>query len=146
MVGIRVTPREPGFSCWLYYSRSCCFLRARSPRMNAYSRRGSKSRFPTPSLYDLFCNSLARKMRRMAQWSSSARRRRMLKFEALEPRVLLSADLSFAATAAADLTLRVSNIGGAETLQLIETHSPSVIVAAQLLEDIDGSSGAGARI
>ncbi|HET9216574.1 MAG TPA: VCBS repeat-containing protein, partial [Terriglobia bacterium] len=109
------------------------------------SRRGSL-RFLTPSLYDLFRNSVERKMRRMAQWTGRARRRRLLELEALEPRMLLSADLSYTATAAADLTLRVADVGGIDTLQLVDTADPSVVLAGQAVSGIDGTSGYGARI
>src|SRR5678815_1418205 len=96
--------------------------------------RGSESRFPTPSLYDLFRNSLARKLRRMAMWSRAGRRR-LLQFEPLEPRLLLSADLSYTATGNGDLTLRVADVGGVSTLQLVDSNDPSILLASESMSD-----------
>ncbi|HEX4996679.1 MAG TPA: LEPR-XLL domain-containing protein, partial [Terriglobia bacterium] len=66
--------------------------------------------------------------------------------ETLEPRLLLSADLSFTAASAADLTLKVEQVDGVDTLQLVETQNPSNVVAWESLSNIDGSSGYGAQI
>jgi Calx-beta domain/FG-GAP-like repeat/Bacterial Ig domain/TLD len=60
-------------------------------------------------------------------------------FEALEPRVLLSADLSYSAMADGDFTLRVAEIDGIQTLQLAESQSPSVVVAWESLSNIHGA-------
>ncbi|HET9217460.1 MAG TPA: LEPR-XLL domain-containing protein, partial [Terriglobia bacterium] len=111
----------------------------------SHSPNGNSPFFPTPSLYDQFRNSLARKLRRMARWSGGVRGRRPLQFETLEPRVLLSADLSYTATTTGDLTLRVADVGGNNTLQLLDTAT-SAVVASESLANIDGSSGYGARI
>ena len=101
--------------------------------------RGSESRFPTPSLYDLFRNSLARKLRRMAMWSRAGRRR-LLQFEPLEPRLLLSADLSYTAAGSGDLTLRVADVGGVSTLQLVDSNDPSIVLASESMSDASGAS------
>src|SRR4026209_1364822 len=72
------------------------------------------------------------------------RRRHVL--EPLEPRIPLSADLSYVALADADLTLRLDHSAGSEVLQLIDTQDPSIILASQDLSTTDGTPGFGARI
>ena len=54
-------------------------------------------------------------------WSNrpSAARSRKVLFEPLEPRLLLSADLSFTAAIASDLTLRVQDVDGVDHLQIV---------------------------
>ena len=62
-----------------------------------------------------------------------AKPRRKFLFEALEPRVLLSATpfyTAVSAQAAVDLTLRVENQNGVDTLQLLDTLSGSVKASA----------------
>ena len=64
------------------------------------------ARFHVPTLYELFWGSFANGMRRVARWrkqgllrkSMRERRRRTLSFEPLEPRLLLSADVSSVGT------------------------------------------------
>ncbi len=75
-----------------------------------------------------------------------ARPRRRHALEPLEPRILLSADLSYVALADADLTLRLDQSAGSEILQLVDTQDPSIVLASQDLSAIDGTSGFGARI
>ena len=108
-----------------------------------------------PSLYELFWGSFANGMRRMARWRKqgllrkSMRERRarvQARFEPLEPRLLLSADLSYTAIASGDLTLRTQDVGGVETLQLVDSSDPGMVLASEALANIDGSSGYGARI
>ena len=61
-----------------------------------------KSGVPAPSLFDIFGGRCANGFRRLAQWRKAgalgeelkARRRSMMRFEPLEPRLLLSADLN----------------------------------------------------
>ncbi len=65
-------------------------------------------------------------------------------FEAIEPRILLSTDLSYAGAAAFDLTIRLDN--DTQTLQLIDNNTTTA-VAEQALSDtnavvITGSAGA----
>ena len=59
-------------------------------------RQLRKSRFPMPTLAEIFGGPLANWYRRMAQWrkrgvlgKSFAEQRRAMRFEALEPRLLL---------------------------------------------------------
>ncbi len=62
--------------------------------------------------------------------------------EQLEPRLLLSADLTYSTTAGAhDLTLRTADVQGVETLQLInngDANGDTRIVASQALADTTG--------
>ena len=74
------------------------------------------------------------------------RSRRLHLLEPIEPRILLSADLSYVAMGDADLTLRVSGEGGSEILQLVDTMDPRLVLASESLSAIDGSAGFGARI
>jgi hypothetical protein len=66
-------------------------------------------------------------------------RRNKVFFEPLEPRLLLSSDLSCPMTEAANvLTLRLKDVNGVDTLQLINNEDPSPdtqIVASQALAD-----------
>ena len=64
----------------------------------------------------------------------------------MEPRLLLSADLAYTAVGSADLTLRVADVAGVYTLQLVERTNPASVVASESLAHTDGSSGFGARI
>jgi hypothetical protein len=109
---------------------------------------------PSPTLRQIFWSAFANGMRRVAQWRREGmlgkrnleRRRRSLRFEALEPRLLLSADLTYNAVASGDLTLRASDLDGIGTLELVVTDEPGVVLASQAIASIDGSSGYGARI
>ena len=62
--------------------------------------------------------------------------------EPLEPRILLSADLSYATSAGAhDLTLKMADIQGVETLQLINNADPNqatAVVASHAVADTSG--------
>jgi hypothetical protein len=112
------------------------------------------SRTPLPTLRQIFWGALAKSVRRIAEWRRQGmlgkhnvdRRRRALRFEALEPRLLLSADLTYSAVASGDLTLRASDVDGIGTLELVDTASPGVVLASRTIIDIDGASGYGARI
>src|SRR5215510_1865217 len=103
---------------------------------------------------DLSWSSLAKKIRHLVHLRKRGTRRNLprsggankLRFEALEPRVLLSADLSYTATDTSDLTLRVVDAGGGNTLQLVDTQDPTIILATESVSNIDGSSGYGARV
>jgi len=83
-----------------------------------------------------FARSFRRQMKRN---KAAAKKRRKVLFEPLEPRLLLSADLSFAmAGAANDLTLQLDQVDGVDTLQLInneDTDPTTQIVASQALAD-----------
>ncbi|HSC96389.1 MAG TPA: LEPR-XLL domain-containing protein, partial [Burkholderiales bacterium] len=65
--------------------------------------------------------------------------RRKLLFEALEPRILLSADLSYAAAsgAALDAALRVSDVAGTQILQLVDNGSSAVLGEGALDQDLN---------
>src|SRR5262245_31511677 len=93
--------------------------------------QGGEPRFLSFSDDDFSWNSLARKIRQLVQLRKRRPRRNgggnKLRFEVLEPRVLLSADLSYAATGSGDLTLRVVDAGGENTLQLVDTQDPTII-------------------
>ncbi len=79
-------------------------------------------------------------------WLHGRNPARKVQFEALEPRLLLSADLSYSALAAGDLVLKLSDVAGVETLQLVDAHDPGTVVASESLANIDGSSGFGVKI
>ncbi len=70
---------------------------------------------------------------------SKQRRNNRVCLEALEPRILLSADLSYATSAGShNLTLRMNDVQGVETLQLINNADPnaaSQVVASQAAAD-----------
>ncbi|MGD8420941.1 MAG: LEPR-XLL domain-containing protein, partial [Gammaproteobacteria bacterium] len=81
----------------------------------------------------------------------SRSRPRKLQFEPLEPRLLLSADLAFAADpGGSDLTLRLDNIDGVDTVVLVDNEIAdplAQVVASQALADtsavvIAGNTGA----
>jgi len=65
--------------------------------------------------------------------------------EAMEPRLLLSADISYMAQADGAFTLRMDDVDGVATVRLMDT-AQGLIVASAALTDIDGSSGAGVRV
>jgi Ca2+-binding RTX toxin-like protein len=100
-----------------------------------------------PTLRQIFWGPLANHFRRMAQWrrqgvlgeALKAYRRRSMRFETLEPRLLLSADLSHSAAAgvALDATLKVTDVDGAVMVQLIDNQSSAVLEAAALDQDIN---------
>ena len=88
-------------------------------------RRNNTSGFPTPSLYDQFLRSLARKTERMARWTSRSARNRQFHLEALERRLLLSADAPL---------LEV------EATYLIDGTDTAPLVMSEMLEDAGDSS------
>ena len=71
---------------------------------------------------------------RPKQWPLSVRRPL---FEALEPRILLSHDPFYAATAAFDMSLRLENDNGIETLKLIDNELGEVAASKALSDIID---------
>ncbi len=74
---------------------------------------------------------------RLRSARNAARRqlRRKFLFEAPEPRVLLNSDLTFAmGTEASDLTLRMQNVSGTATLQVVDNGTHDVL-ASQTLAD-----------
>ncbi|MEX0958002.1 MAG: LEPR-XLL domain-containing protein, partial [Burkholderiales bacterium] len=83
-----------------------------------------------PSLYDIFFGKLANWFRRIAQWRKQGllrkalrerRRRNAMRMEAMEQRLLLSADLTYTDISVFDLTLIAKD---ADTLELIQTGNP----------------------
>jgi hypothetical protein len=96
-----------------------------------------------PTLAEIFWGPLANGFRRMAEWrrrgvlgeALQAQRRRAMRFETLEPRLLLSADLTHAAPVgtAIDATLKVEDVAGAAILRLVDNQS-SAILGEQLIE------------
>ncbi|HWA13440.1 MAG TPA: LEPR-XLL domain-containing protein, partial [Burkholderiales bacterium] len=97
-----------------------------------------------PSLWEIFfVGKLARMFRAIAQWrkqrklrKAARQERRKFLLETLEPRLLLSADLTYgAATTATDLTLVAETSGPDLTLKLIETGNPGTVVATAILDD-----------
>ena len=92
---------------------------------------------------------LARRLRRLREKNEEAtaakKRRRKMLFEPLEPRVLLSADLKFAMTGAADdVKLQLKELDGVETLQLIDMSDQSLLQSQALADTsaviIEGSA------
>src|SRR6266704_2864571 len=94
-----------------------------------------------PSLFEIFWGKLANWFRLLAKWRKqgllkkaleAARRRRAVRLEALEPRVLLSADIAYGTSLltdpALDLTLRFAEDGsGNDVVQLINNDDGSKI-------------------
>ncbi|MEX2149864.1 MAG: LEPR-XLL domain-containing protein [Steroidobacteraceae bacterium] len=106
------------------------------------------SRFSVPTLAEIFWGPLANGFRRMAEWRKRGilgealqahRRRAAMRFETLEPRILLSADLTHAAAegVALDATLRVEDAGGAPILRLIDNPSSTILGERLIDQDID---------
>jgi Ca2+-binding RTX toxin-like protein len=102
------------------------------------------TRAAIPSLAQIFWGPLANGFRKVADWRRrgvlgealrTQQRRSAMRFEALEPRLLLSADLTHVTppSVALDATLRVDELGGAAILRLIDNPS-SAILAEQLID------------
>src|SRR3990172_4551332 len=101
-----------------------------SMNANIFESQTPGSRFRMPTLSEIFWGPLANRLRRPAQGRKDgpprdahpAPRRRAVRLEAPEPRVLLSADLMHAAAAgvALDALLRGNEVDGGSTLQLID--------------------------
>ena len=80
---------------------------------------------------------LARKLRRLRRKTEEVaiRKRRKALLEPLEPRMLLSADLKFTMTGDAnDLTLRLRDVSGTDTLELVNNDDLSVLQSQALAE------------
>jgi hypothetical protein len=102
-----------------------------------------------PTLFDIFRGKVANGYRRIAQWrregslakgkARQTRRSHVARFETLEPRLLLSADLihTMPEGVALDATLRVADIDGAAMLQLLDNQSQGVLAERALDQDID---------
>ncbi|MGH8568124.1 MAG: LEPR-XLL domain-containing protein, partial [Gammaproteobacteria bacterium] len=118
--------------------------------MTAHARRPDPrgSRPSIPSLAQIFWSPLANGFRRMAEWRrrgvlgealQAHRRRAAMRFDTLEPRILLSADLTHAAAegVALDATLRVDDAGGAPILRLIDNPSSTILGEHLIDQDIN---------
>lgn len=90
--------------------------------------------------------SFARRIRRLKERIQKKQARRQNKrrvlLEPLEPRILLDAEMSFTMSAAAhDLTLRLGDVDGIDTLQLINNEDPvpdTQVIFSQSLAEITG--------
>jgi Ca2+-binding RTX toxin-like protein len=111
-------------------------------------REESRARFAVPTLTEIFWGPLANGFRRMAEWRKRGvlgealqahRRRAAMRFEVLEPRILLSADLTHVAPigAALDATLRVDDVEGAPILRLVDNPSSTILDERPIDQDID---------
>jgi len=89
--------------------------------------------------------SLVRRLRKERKRNGTLlKKSRKVRFEPLEPRILLSADFTFNfATLAAgtdhDLTLRLDSAG--ETLELVDNASPTPSIVATAPEDLENTTG-----
>jgi len=81
-----------------------------------------------------------------ARMKARARHGQGFGLEVVEPRLLLSADLSYTAVGAGDVTLRLDDVDGVETVRLVDTADDSIVYASVARAGIDGTSGYGARI
>jgi len=95
-----------------------------------------------------FIRSFHRQMsRQMKQREKAAKKRsRKMLLEPLEPRILLSADLSYtaAAGAAMDITLRLQEVEGLGTLQLIDNNNNQLVLQSRAFVDTSGVEITGA--
>jgi len=117
------------------------------------SQQSARTSVRIPSLYEIFCSKLANGFRQLAKWrkegllpkAARARRRQSLRLETLEPRVLLSADISYAAAsgAALDAALRIADVDGTQMLQLVDNVSSAVLGQEALDEDINVTVNGG---
>ena len=96
------------------------------------------------TLRQIFWSPLANGMRRLARWRKRglltkrfAGYRDSIRFEPLEPRLLLSADLMHTAAAgtALDATLTLASVNGAQEVQLVDNGSGSILGQAALDHD-----------
>jgi hypothetical protein len=104
-----------------------------------------------PNLVDIFWGPLANGCRRLAQWRRQGKlgeslqeyRRRSIRFETLEPRLLLSADINYVAAsgAALDAALRIADVDGAQVLQLVDNATSAVLGEGALDADINVTVG-----
>lgn len=87
-----------------------------------------------PSLFEIFFGKLANWFRQLAKWRKqgvlrkaleAARRRRVMRMEQLEPRLLLSADLTYGGLDQ-DLTLQAVHDSGATHLKLFDSEHAEV--------------------
>jgi len=111
------------------------------------------SRVRVPTLRQIFWGPLANGCRRIAQWRKQGvlaealqeNRRQAMRLEALEPRLLLSADLSFTTTTDHDVTVLFDV--PSDEIRIVDSLVPATILAQQAVGDtaavrITGSSSA----
>ena len=132
---------------------------------------GTQTRVRIPSLFEIFFGKLANWFRRLAQWrkqgllkkAQQERRRRAMRVETLEPRLLLSADVTYGYTAGdllkfndGDLqnnnyTLEFIDGAGNDEFQLLAENN-DVLASGELVDDgtnkitINGSNILGDRL
>lgn len=114
---------------------------------NTHESRTRSSRFGIPTLSEIFWGKLANGSRRLAEWRKKGvlgeafqeHRRRAMRLEALEPRLLLSADVSYAAASgvALDAALRIADVDGTQMLQLVDSGTYTVLGERSIDQDID---------
>ncbi|MGH8662192.1 MAG: LEPR-XLL domain-containing protein, partial [Burkholderiales bacterium] len=106
-----------------------------------------------PMLPEIFWGPVANGFRRLAQWRKSgtlgeelkSRRGPAVRLESLEPRLLLSADINYAAASGAvlDAALRIADVDGTQMLQLLDNESNAVLGQEALDEDINVTLSGG---
>ena len=111
------------------------------------SERRARAGFRIPTLQEIFASPLAERVRRIARWRKHGwlaapmreHRQRSLRFETLEPRLLLSADLTHTAAAgvALDATLKVDDVDGAAIVRLVDNSSGTVLAETPLDQDVN---------
>jgi hypothetical protein len=105
-----------------------------------------------PSLFDIFFGRLAKSFRQLAKRRkqgllgkalATTYRDSAMRFEALEPRILLSAELIHQVDPgeALDARLRVDDVGGAPILRLIDNNPSGGILAEQLVKGFEELNG-----
>ena len=114
----------------------------------AHNPELKESRFRIPSLFEIFWGKLANWFRKLAQWRKqgllkkalqAARRRNAMRLEALEPRVLLSADLIYGAdpgdAGVTDFTLVAEDNSGNLFVKLYETANMTNEIGSIQIDD-----------
>src|SRR4051812_6254487 len=106
-----------------------------------------RGRVRVPTLQQIFAGPFANACRRIARWRKLGwlgapmreHRQRSLRFETLEPRLLLSADLAHTAAAgeALDATLKVDELEGAAILRLVDNASGAVLGEVAADDDVN---------
>jgi hypothetical protein len=101
-----------------------------------------------PSLLEIFWGTLANTRRRVSEWRRNGflrkdkmrqPRRRFTGLETLEPRLLLSADVTYASPSdvALDGTLTVEDVAGVPILRLLDNQSDVILAEAVLDQDLN---------
>jgi hypothetical protein len=129
---------------------------SQSEQQRKQQEQGLASR--SPSLYEIFNGKLASQVRRVAQWrrrgggggkAREVRRRKAMRFEAVEPRILLTGDLVLASLAA-DASLQLNLTEADDTVLVRQTGiaaDSGVIVDLSMAGVIQtyGDAGVGVR-